>query len=383
MSYLRKVAKNFKWKHTIVYLLLAAVLLLTATLWSVGVMKRSTATMLNQIGYSIILAVSLNIVVGFLGELSLGHAGFMCIGAYLGTFLYNHLIVIVPSKLFCLIICMAFGGLAAALGGMLVGLPAMRLKGDYLAIVTLAFNEIIGNLFKNIPLFGGGTGLPNQAPYGYHLFIVTFVTVIFMLFVLQNLIRSKHGRAITAIRDNEIAARAMGINVTYYKLFAFTIAAFFAGIAGVLYGAAVSPVKYTNFTFNYSIEILVMVVLGGIGSINGSIIAAAFITYLNLTLTNQLSGDLAALKNLVYALILILVVIFHNAPALQKYRDRFSLTRLSRKLFAKKSADITDDSASWDRIPTKIPMDELLSVDLKSQNENPDSTIPGDRSDHE
>lgn len=383
MSYFRKIAKNFKWKHYIVYIILAAVLLLSALLWQAGVMKRSTATMLNQIGYSIILAVSLNIVVGFLGELSLGHAGFMCAGAYLGTFLYNILIAAIPSKLLCLCIAMLFGGVVAALLGMLVGLPALRLKGDYLAIVTLAFNEIIGNLCKNIKIFGGGMGLKNEQPYGYSLFIVTFVVVILTLIVLQNLIRSKHGRAITAIRDNEIAAKAMGINVTYYKLFAFTIAAFFAGIAGVLYGAAVSPVKYTNFTFNYSIEILVMVVLGGIGSINGSIIAAAFITYLNLTLTNQLSGDLAALKYLVYALILILVVIFNNAPAMRKYREKLDFKKLSDKLFKKKNSDIRDDSAAWDRIPTKIPMDELLSADLKTQNDSPDTSMPEDRSSHE
>ena len=249
--------------------------------------------------------------------------------------------------------------------------------------MTLAFNEIVCNLFKNIPLFGGGMGLSNRRTYGYGLFIVTFVVVILMLAVVQNLIRSKHGRAITAIRDNEIAARAMGINVTYYKIFAFTIAAFFAGVAGVLYGAAVSPVLYKNFTYNYSIEILVMVVLGGIGSIPGSIISAAFITFLNLTLTNQLSGDLAALKYLIYALILIVVVIFTNAPALRRYREKLNLRRLWRQLFAKKSSDILDDQADWDRIPTKIVMDELLSADLKVQNEEPDRKMPKEEQGHE
>lgn len=383
MSYFKKVAQNFKWKHYIVYIILALVLILSALLWQTGVMKRSTATMLNQIGYSIILAVSLNLVVGFLGELSLGHAGFMCIGAYFGTFLYNFLIEAIPSKLACLCICMLIGGALAAVFGMLVGLPALRLKGDYLAIVTLAFNEIVGNICKNVPIFGGGGGLTNKEPYGYSLFIVTFVVVILMLIVVQNLIRSKHGRAITAIRDNEIAAKTMGINVTYYKLFAFTIAAFFAGIAGVLYGAAVSPVKYTNFTYNYSIEILVMVVLGGIGSVNGSIIAAAFLTYLNLTLTNQLSGDLAALKYLIYALILIVVVIFNNAPAMRKYREKFNFRNIGKRLFKRKTGDVLDDSASWDRIPTKIQMDELLSADLKTQSDEPDTEMPEDRSSHE
>ena len=380
MSYFRKVASNFKWKHYLNYAVLVAFLILTTILWSTGAMKRSTASMLTQIAYSIILAVSLNIVVGFLGELSLGHAGFMCAGAYLGTFLYNALVTSLPSKLLCLIICMLFGGLIAAVLGLLVGLPALRLKGDYLAIVTLAFNVIVCDLFRNIPLFGGGMGLTNKKPYGYTLFIVAFITVILTLIVLQNFIRSKHGRALTAIRDNEIAARAMGINVNYYKLFAFTIAAFFAGVAGVLYGAAVSPVKYSNFTYNYSIEILVMVVLGSIGSINGSILAATFITFLNQTLTKHLPGDLAAIKYLIYALILILVIIFNNAPAMRKYREKFNLKRLFDRFRHRKESDVVDDSAAWDRIPTKIPMDELLSVDLKAPDDKPDTTMPEDRS---
>ena len=382
MSYFAKVKKNFKWKHYAVYIALAVVLLLSAVLFSAGVMKRSTATMLNQIGYSIILAVSLNVVVGFLGELSLGHAGFMCAGAYLGTFLSNTLMDVIPSALLRLLLSVLVGGAVAAVLGFIVGLPALRLKGDYLAIVTLAFNEIIGNLLKNMPVFGGGAGLVNRAPYGYNLFIVTFVIVILMMAVVQNFLRSKHGRAVTAIRDNEIAARAMGINVTYYKLFAFTLAAFFAGLAGVLYGAAVSPVKYTNFTYNYSVEILVMVVLGGIGSIHGSILSAAFLTYLNLTLTNKLSGDLAALKYLIYALILIVVVIFGNAPALHKWRERFSISNLRRRIFQRKTGDVADDSAAWDRIPTKIHMDELLSVDVKPQLDKPDGQMPKE-DDHE
>lgn len=378
MSYFRKVAQNFKWKHYLNYAVIAAFLILTAILWSTGAMKRSTATLLTQIAYSIILAVSLNIVVGFLGELSLGHAGFMCAGAYIGTFFYNALIAVIPVKLLCLLLAIVVGGLVAAVLGLLIGLPALRLKGDYLAIVTLAFNVIVCDLFRNIPLFGGGMGLANKKPYGYSLFIVAFVMVILTLIVLQNFIRSKHGRALTAIRDNEIAARAMGINVTYYKLFAFTIAAFFAGVAGVLYGAAISPVKYSNFTYNYSIEILVMVVLGSIGSINGSILAAAFITFLNQMLTKHLPGDLAALKYLVYALILILTIIFNNAPAMRGVRERISPKRLLARFRRRKESDAVDDSASWDRIPTKIPMDELLSVDLKAPDETPDITMPED-----
>ena len=190
MSYFRKVAQNFKWKHYLNYAVIAAFLILTAILWSTGAMKRSTATLLTQIAYSIILAVSLNIVVGFLGELSLGHAGFMCAGAYIGTFFYNALIAVIPVKLLCLLLAIVVGGLVAAVLGLLIGLPALRLKGDYLAIVTLAFNVIVCDLFRNIPLFGGGMGLANKKPYGYSLFIVAFVMVILTLIVLQNFFRS-------------------------------------------------------------------------------------------------------------------------------------------------------------------------------------------------
>ena len=194
-----------------------------------------------------------------------------------------------------------------------------------------------------------------------------------MLIVIQNLVKSKHGRAITAIRDNEIAAKAMGINVTFYKLFVFIIAAFFAGCAGVIYSHTTTPVLYTFFSYNYSIEILVMVVLGGMGSISGSILAAVFITGINFVLQSQLSGDLASLRNVVYAIILIVVVIFGNAPALKSFRERYSLAALMGKLRKKKAFEPSkqkDDEAKWARVPTKIKMDAILSTDL---NANPNS----------
>lgn len=312
------------------YAVVAAVLIITSILGYGGYLDRSTMNLLTMISYSIILAVSLNLVVGFLGELSLGHAGFMCVGAYLGCFLAKYLNAVISSKLLVLIISMIVGGLIAAVFGFLIGLPALRLKGDYLAIVTLAFGEIVRNIFKNLKLFGGAMGLSTEpVKYGTELYIPALVVVLLMLFVLQNLIRSKHGRAITAIRDNEIAARAMGINVTFYKLLVFVISAFFAGIAGVIYGHYITPVMYTFFSYNYSIEILVMVVLGGMGSVNGSIIAATLITCINYFLQTKLSGDLAAIKNLVYALILIVMIIFNNAPALKGVRET---------LFGKKEA---------------------------------------------
>ncbi|MBE6606628.1 MAG: branched-chain amino acid ABC transporter permease [Ruminococcaceae bacterium] len=371
--------KRFKFKNYISYIVIALFLIISATLALTGYMNRSTQNLLTQIAYSIILAVSLNLVVGFLGELSLGHAGFMCVGAYLGCYLANLLHTLIPSKLAVLIISMIAGGLIAAVFGFIIGLPALRLKGDYLAIVTLAFGEIVRTIFKNQKVFGGALGLSTKK-YGSTLFIVAFVVVLIMLAVVQNLVRSKHGRAITAIRDNEIAAKAMGINVTYYKLFVFIISAFFAGIAGVIYGHFTTPVLYSFFSYNYSIEILVMVVLGSMGSINGSIIAAALITYVNFLLQTKLSGDLAALKYLIYALILITIVIVNNAPGLTAIKERFSIKRFLSKITAKvykpkyDPSKRKDDEAYWHRIPTKIQMDEVLSVDV-----TPDTTYTPDK----
>lgn len=302
------------------YAVIAIILAVTAFMGYYGYLDRSQMNLLTMISYSMILAVSLNLVVGFLGELSLGHAGFMCVGAYLGCFFADFLHNFISSRIAVLIISMLVGGIIAAVFGFLIGLPALRLKGDYLAIVTLAFGEIVRNVFKNLKIFGGARGL-TTVKYGVDLYIPALFVVLIMLFIIQNLIKSKHGRAITAIRDNEIAAKAMGINVTFYKLIVFVISAFFAGMAGVIYGHYNTPVMYTFFSYNYSIEILVMVVLGGMGNINGSMIAAALITCINFFLQTKLSGDLAAIKNLVYALILIVMIIFNNAPALKGVRE--------------------------------------------------------------
>ena len=366
MSYLGNVKKQFKLKYHINYLAVALTLVVMIILNSQGMLSRTTVGLLSRIAYSIILAVSLNLVVGFLGELSLGHAGFMCVGAYIGCFFANYMHQVISSDLVVLILSMIVGGLVAAVFGFIIGLPALRLKGDYLAIVTLAFGEIVRNIFKNLEVFGGAMGYNTKTYAPAKLYIVSFIVVIIVLILIQNLIRSKHGRAITAIRDNEIAAKAMGINVTFYKLFVFVVAAFFAGIAGTLYGHYATPVMYSFFSYNYSIEILVMVVLGGMGSINGSIIAATLITILNSVLQNKLSGDLAAIRLLVYALILIVVVIFNNAPALKSVRERVSvkavLERINKK---KKDPSVTrDDAAEWNRIDTKIKMDAILTADL-------------------
>lgn len=370
MNYFKNIKDSFKLKHYINYIVIAVAFVAITVLYSAGALNKSLPLLFNQIGYSIILAVSLNLVVGFLGELSLGHAGFMCIGAYLGTYVSNALLTSGMSIPLAMIISLVIGGAVAAVFGFVVGLPALRLRGDYLAIVTLAFGEIVRNICRNIPIFGGAQGLVSESYVAIlkakklPLFFYTFICLFIMLIVIQNLIRSKHGRAITAIRDNEIAAKSMGINVTYYKLFVFILSAFFAGIAGVIYGASVSPVMYSNFDYNYSIEILVMVVLGGMGSINGSIIAATVITVLNYYLKAYLTGDMAAVKTLVYALILIVMVIYKNAPALKNFRERYNFKNLLSKLRKKDAVHAPDDEARWDVVPTKIQMNEVLSTDF-------------------
>lgn len=371
-----KTASKFKLKNYISYIMVIAVLGVSVILQLTGNLQRSASTLLVQIAYSIILAVSLNLVVGFLGELSLGHAGFMCVGAYLGGYIAIQLSNVIGSKLLVLIISMLAGGVIAAIFGLIVGLPALRLKGDYLAIVTLAFGEIVRTIFKNLDVFGKAMGLrTNTIKYDTRndtsLYIVAFVVVLIVLFMINNLIRSKHGRAITAIRDNEIAAKAMGINVTFYKLFVFVFSAFFAGVAGVIYAHYITPVQYSVFSYNYSIEILVMVVLGGMASINGSIVSAALITIINFELQSKLSGDLAALKYLIYALILICLVIFNNAPAFTRIKEklapRFIMARIADK--KRKPEDISDDKGEWSNVPTKISMDEILSVDMQQGKE--------------
>ena len=336
-----------------------------------GRFDSSTLFLLEKIAISIILAVSLSLVVGFLGELSLGHAGFMCVGAYLGGKTAAILAPSLGNGPLTLLISILVGGAIAALCGVIIGIPALRLRGDYLAIVTLAFGEIVKSLFQNTSeeTFGGALGLDTPRYDKKYLFLFAFILVLITLFVVQNFLRSKHGRAVTAIRDNEIAARATGINVTKYKLLAFTISATFAGIAGVLYSFSNYTVQSSKFGYNYSIEILVMVVLGGMGSINGSILAATLITFLNTKLATVLIGDLAVLQNLLYAVILIIIVVYNNAPALKSFRDRFNLQALMKKLFGHRHdpASIKDDSAKWDVVPTKIEMNEILSVDLASQ----------------
>lgn len=351
------------------YIVIALLTIIFAGMSFSGALTSSSIYLLEKIAIAVLLTVSLSVVVGFLGELSLGHAGFMCVGAYLGGKIASILSESLGNTFGALIISLVVGGGIAAICGVIIGLPALRLKGDYLAIVTLAFGEIVRSLFMNSSdeTFGGSLGLSTPRYDKKVLFIIAFVMVLICLAIVQNLIRSKHGRAITSIRDNEIAARATGINVTKYKLAVFTIAAFFAGIAGVLYSYSNFTIQSTKFSYNYSIEILVMVVLGGMGSINGSIIAAALITILDVKLQTILTGNLAVLQDLLYALVLIILVIYNNSPALKGFREKYNLKALFGKIIRVKDdpSRHADDEAKWDRVPTKINMDEVLSVELQ------------------
>lgn len=370
---MKKKLKSFS-KHYLNYAVIGLVLVIFTILSLATPMKASTALLFQKITVAVIMAVSLSLVVGFLGELSLGHAGFMSIGAYLGGKIALVLIEsgdLKANNMLVFVIALIVGALCAALCGFIVGFAALRLRGDYLAIVTLAFGEIVRVIFTNTSSasFGGALGLQSPSfskKQTFILVIIGLVLILLTLFVIQNLLRSKTGRAITAIRDNEIAAKATGIDVTKHKLMVFVISAAFAGIAGVLFSYANSPVKADTFDYNYSIEILVMVVLGGMGSINGSILSATLITVLNDKLTVYLTGDNAVFKDLFYSLVLILLIIYNNAPALKGFREKYNFKNLVNKIVKKKHdpSEVTGDAARWDVVPTKIEMNEVLSTDI-------------------
>ena len=286
----------------IVCVLFAVVFILVET----GHATRHMRAMLVPICINIILAVSLNLTVGFLGELTLGHAGFMSVGAYAGCLFSIAMKDILPmAARFPL--AMLVGGLVAALFGVLIGIPVLRLHSNNLAIVTLAFGEIIRSVIINLEFTGGAAGLKGTPQDS--TFVIAFAVVLITLLVIMNLVNSRHGRAITAIRDNRIAAEASGINVTYFRMLAFVIAAFFAGVAGVLYGHNLSILSASTFDYNKSIELLVIVVLGGMGSIRGSVISAIIITVLPEALR-----ELADFRMLIYALVLIVMMLLNASP---------------------------------------------------------------------
>lgn len=265
-------------------------------------------------GINIVLAVSLNLVNGFTGQFSMGHAGFMSVGGYTAAFLTTTLESHFPQFLqdplwghvFFLGALWA-GGIMASLAGYIVGLPSLRLKGDYLAIVTLGFGEIIRVILLNIDAVGGARGMPNIPALTN--FGLVYSLVLLVTFVVSRLIHSAHGRAFLAVREDEIAAEAMGVHLTRAKVRAFVIGAFFAGVAGGLFAHYLRYLNPQTFDFNRSFEIIIMVVLGGMGSITGSVMAALFLTVIREALRplQQLTG--LDLRMVIYSLMLIVLML--------------------------------------------------------------------------
>ena len=293
-----------------------------------GVIGSYYSGILVLIGINIILAVSLNLVTGFLGQLVLGHAGFMSVGAYSAA-LFTMNSGLPLSAAFPL--GLLFGGLVAAVFGVIIGIPALRLRGDYLAIITLGFGEIIRVLILAVDFTGGAAGLTGiPRPSGqYTLIAYTFVIAALTVVAILAFIRSRHGRAVIAIREDEIAAEASGINTTYYKLLAFVVAAFFAGVAGGIYAHHVGVLDPSKFDFNYSVEILIMVVLGGMGSITGSVCSATV-----LTLLPEMLRSFSDKRMLIYSLVLIIVMLFKPSGLLGTHE--FSIRKIIGKICDKK-----------------------------------------------
>ena len=349
----------------VIILLFTAFQILTGVFGSEGPFKLVIVPCLWQCCYLIILAASLNLVLGFLGQLSLGHCGFMAIGAYTAALLSlacerAGIFQEKEGAVFILVLfgCILAAGILAALVGLLVGVPALRLKGDYLAIITLGFGMIIINIINNLPfcgqdglsqgsaaasLYKNGLGFGSKGKVTF-LWVALLVTIVCIALMFM-FIRSKYGRAIKAIRDDEIAASASGINTSYYKVFTFAYSAFFAGIAGALYACANATLSPSSFAFTNggilnSTFVVVMVVLGGMGSITGSVVAAVIMFLVNYQIKN--GTWVAALPTavqgifeypmLVYAIVLIMVIMFRPKGIFGTYE--FSLMNLRRDLKA-------------------------------------------------
>ena len=359
MKALKKPGKNLV-NNLITYAIVVAAYIVCQILIGNGTMTRSLRGQLVPICVYIVMAVSLNLTVGISGELSLGHAGFMSVGAFAGIVASGWLLSAtgMENETLRLIVSMVVGGVFAGIAGVIIGIPVLRLHGDYLAIVTLAFGEIIRNVlnclyisigpgsvrsvvdpstaaattkalmmdklhiqFNSAPpsdwqvLVNGPAGATGVAKIS--TFVIGFALVLFTLFVVLNLVNSRSGRAIMAIRDSRIAAESVGINITKYKMMAFVTSAFLAGMAGALFGLNYSTVTASKFKFDTSILVLVFVVLGGIGNIRGSVIAAALLTVLP-----ELLRAFADYRMLVYAVVLIVVMLATNSPALRSALSR-------------------------------------------------------------
>ena len=326
---MKRISKTTR-SNLITYAMVVIAFVIMQAFRLTGNISSAIQSQLIPICVYICMAVSLNLTVGILGELSLGHAGFMSVGAFTGVIVAMSFSGL-PAWL-RLLLAIIIGGILAAVAGVVVGIPVLRLRGDYLAIVTLAFGEIIKNLLNNIYVGVDGSGLhfsmkdtaslgmdggtilingPMGAPGIEKLstFVAGFILVLVVLTVTLNLVRSRSGRAIMAIRDNRIAAESVGINITKYKLMAFVTSAALAGMAGALYALNYSSILPKKFDFNTSILVLVFVVLGGMGNIRGSIIAATVLTILPEALRS-----LNDYRMLIYAIVLILVMLATNNP---------------------------------------------------------------------
>ena len=318
-------------KHKVSYLLnvvgVAVIFALMMLLFSSGIFGTSTTYIqgiCTTACYTIIMVTSLNLVVGFMGEFSLGHAGFVSVGAYTAAIVSGALAGHGLPDIALFLIALLAGGLAAGIMGVLVGIPALRLRGDYLAIVTMAFAEIIRVCFCNFSITGGGktmSGILKLSTFPRVFWVMVVCVTIMFLFV-----RSKFGRTIQAIREDYIAASASGINVTFYKVLTFAISAFFAGIGGGIYAHYMTAMIPTNFNFAYSAELLSEVIIGGTGSLTGSVIGAAFLSVLP-----EAMRDFSTYRMLAYSVVLVLVMLFRPGGIFGHWE--FSLTRLLEKVF--------------------------------------------------
>jgi len=282
-------------KNIITLFLLLVVYGVVQVLFDNGIMDRFYMMTLILVCIYIILAISQNLITGFTGQLAIGHAGFMAIGAYMSA-------LITVKMHGSLITGLIFGSLVAALAGVLIGIPTLRLRGDYLAIATLGMGEIVRIIFLNTDYLGGATGfqVPKTVNWTWAFWLMVISVV-----VISNFINSSHGRACISVRENEIAAEAMGINTTKYKVMAFTIGALFAGLAGGIYANYMYLIQPLTFSFLKSFEILAMVVLGGLGSITGCIIGAGV-----MTIVSALLADFPELRMVIIAILLIILMIF-------------------------------------------------------------------------
>ncbi|CCQ93844.1 High-affinity branched-chain amino acid transport system permease protein [[Clostridium] ultunense Esp] len=287
-----KIGNRSFWLFFLASILLYAVF---QVLINMGVLDLYYSNLLINIGINIMLAVSLHLIIGITGQFSIGHAGFLAVGAYTSAIITMKMGL--PFEIAILV-----GGIAAMLAGLVVGIPSLRLKGDYLAIATLGFGEIVRIFFLNIDYVGGAAGMQVTHMTNWtYVFLGTLITVL----VVRNFTESTHGRACIAIRENEIAAEAMGIPITYYKVLAFAIGAFFAGIAGALYAHNFYVIQPVNFGFLKSFDILIFVVLGGLGSLSGAVISATF-----LTLVSTFLQQYPETRMILYSLVLVLVMLY-------------------------------------------------------------------------